>query len=110
MNYLSTYLIVLILCPFICWQQKKAIIIRHLRQGCRCSLNCKLTQTGPLLQYCSITSHLCFARLCSVENLHPVCYTKQGRPSPEAIMHFPLFQISPYFRQIFRTPRKIPPI
>jgi len=27
----------------------------------------------------------------------------QGRPfPPEAMMHFPLFQISPYFRQIFR--------
>src|SRR6218665_1820581 len=49
--------------------------------GCRCSLNCKLTETGPLLQYCSITSHLPFARLCrySVENLHPVCYTKLVR-------------------------------
>jgi len=56
----------------------KRIIVRPVWQGCRGSLNCKLPQTGPLLQYCSIISHLPFVRLCrdSVENLHPVCYIK----------------------------------
>src|SRR6218665_738853 len=27
----------------------------------------------------------------------------RGAPPPEAMMRFPLFQISPYFRKIFRT-------
>ena len=32
----------------------------------------------------------------------------QGRPSPEAMMHFPLFQISPLFSTNFQTLWKIP--
>src|SRR6218665_1726368 len=35
---------------------------------------------------------------------------KQRRPSPEAMMHFPLFQIPPLFAKKFQTPRKIFPI
>ena len=75
---LSTLHVVLILDPFIWWQQTKGIIIHQAWQRCECSLNCRLTQTGLLLEYCSITSHLPFTRLCSdsIEHLHPVCSIK----------------------------------
>src|SRR6218665_1186771 len=31
----------------------------------------------------------------------------QGRPSPQTMMHFPLFQLSPLLGNTFRTPMKI---
>jgi len=34
-------------------------------------------------------------------------HNEQGHPSPEAIMHFPLFQILPLFSKKIRTPWKI---
>ena len=49
--------------------------------------------------------------------LHLICFsvpspcvslqTNRGVHPPETMMHFPLFQISPYFRKIFWTLRKI---
>ncbi len=34
-------------------------------------------------------------------------HKSRGVHPPEAMMHFPLFQISPYFRKLFQTPWKI---
>jgi len=56
------------------------------------------------MHFIYVCMHVCMQPSIDPRPTYPSIHHKsQGRPSPEAMMHFsPLFQMSPYFRKLFR--------
>ena len=96
-----------------CKRRRHASIVKHKR--------CRITSTEvhaeealavvlPVDQKIVLNSRKDMNNIKSVETQEVTLSVTRGVHPSEAMMHFPLFEISPYFRKKFQTPWKIFPI